>query len=294
MKTIFLALIASVLFYSCKQEAIPIPESLLIEETDLTLVAEGETYLDRIYSTAGPIEAVIPADAKEWLSASMKDKHLEIVAQRNASISPRSASITVKTKERSTTIKIKQTGLPTRKLKITGGKASSEETSEGPFARSWDGDYTTYWHSRYSSPSTQYEDHTLQYDLEEGSGSIDLILIYPRNNAGAANGRWGYYCVYVKGDGTNTPSTIPGNTINWGGELGSVDSEGYKLVYKGDDTQYFGSFHVTTIVLPVPIANPNSVKILINGTNAAVAANTGGSRGGFGSLAEIEFYGKVN
>lgn len=290
MKKIFLTLVVITMLFSCGKDTIPIPESFLIEETELTLVAEGETYLNRIYSTVEPIEIEIPEEAKEWLSVNLKDKHLEIVVNRNASISPRSTSFVVKTKERKASVKINQGGLPTRKLKIISAAGSSEETSEGPFARSWDGDYTTYWHSKYSSPTAQYSEHKIRYDLEPGSESIDLLMIYPRNNAGAANGRWGYYSIYVKGDGTDTPSTIPGNTIDWGGELGSVDSEGYKLVYKGDDTAYFGSFHLTTIQLPVPIANPTNIKILIKGS----ADGLGGSRGGHASLAEIEFYGKVN
>jgi hypothetical protein len=289
MKQIFFILIIAVLGFShCTKDEIPIPEGLFIEETNLTLVAEGETYLNRFYTTAGSVEIVIPEEATAWLSANVKDKNIEIVAQRNASISPRSSSFVVKTAERRETVKITQTGLPTRKLKIVDGVGCSEETSEGPFKRSWDGDYTTYWHSRYSSPSDQYHDHLLRYDLEAGSESLDLILLYPRNNTGAANGRWGYYCIFVKGDGSGTPSEIPGNTFDWPSPLGSVDSDGYKLVYKGNDTPYFGSFHLTTIVLPVAVANPTSAKVLIKGSDE------GGSRNGHGSLAEIEFYGKVN
>lgn len=289
MKKIFLILTIVTTLFSCGTDEIPIPASILVEETDLTFVGEGETYLNRVYSTEYPLEIIVPEEDQEWLSVSLKDKYLEIIADRNASIKPRSSSFVVKSKERSMSVKITQIGLPTRKLVITSASGSSEETSEGPFMRSWDGDYASYWHSKYSSPSAQYSEHKIQYNLENGSESLDMIVLYPRNNPGAANGRWGYYAIYVKGDGTDTPSEIPGNEIDWKGELGSVDADGYKLVYKGDDTPYQTAFHVTTIELPVPVANPTSIKILIKGE-----AGAGGSRGGHCSLAEIEFFGKVN
>jgi len=279
--------------FSCGTDEIPIPASILIEEADLTFVGEGETYLNRIYSTQYPIEIEVPEEAKEWLSVSLKDKYLEITADRNASISPRSASVVIKTKERSTSMRINQTGLPTRKLKIIAGTASSEQ-SDGPVFYTFDGNYSTIWHSRYSPTTTQYQDHWIQYNLEPGSESLDLIMLYPREGTGRANGRWGWYCVYVKGDGTGTPGEIPGNDIPWGAELGSVDADGYKLMYKGDATPDLVGFHISNIVLPVPVINPTAVKIIINGSQAAIEPYTGGSQGGFGSLAEIELYGKVN
>jgi hypothetical protein len=134
----------------------------------------------------------------------------------------------------------------------------------------------------------------LQYDFEAGSESLDLIMIYARNHTAAANGRWGYYCIYIKGDGTDTPSEVPGADFDWqDGEdrsLGSVDSDGYKLMVKGDETEhqaYSGQF-ITTIVLPVSVANPTSVKVVVKGTEGP-----GKSRNGHGSLGEIEFYGKA-
>lgn len=293
MKKIFLILIAAATLLSCGKDRIPIPESIMIEETDLTLVAEGETYRNRIYSTTEPIETEIPAEAKDWLSVTLKDKHLEIVVKRNASISPRTSSFVVKTKERKATVKISQAGLPTRKLLITSGVSSSEQP-DGPIAWTFDGNYNTIWHSRYATNSTQNQNHTLTYNLT-GAESLDLIMLYPRNESGRRNGRWGWYLVYVKGDGTNTPGDIPGdNNFSWGGALGSVDADGYKLVYKGDETPYAAQVHIASIVLPVPIANPVSVKIVINGEQNLVGPNLGGSTGGFGAMAEIELFGKVN
>ncbi|GAB6007559.1 hypothetical protein [Dysgonomonas reticulitermitis] len=277
--------------FSCSEDKIPVPEGLFIEEANLTFVAEGETYLNRFYTTAESVTIEVPDAAKDWLSVTVKDKHLEIVTQPNVSISPRNSTVAVKSKERVASLAIAQAGLPTRKLVITGGSCSSAQSSEGSFRATYDGDPGTYWHSEYSPSSKQYQDHWLLYNVEDASGSLDLIMIYSRVNNGAANGRWGYFSIWVKGDGTDVPSTIEDASgvdwDGWGGDLGSVDADGFKLLYKGNDVPNIAVTHVTTVVLPVSVANPKSVKFVLKGS----APN--GSRNGHGSVGEIELFGKV-
>ncbi|MDR2449640.1 MAG: hypothetical protein LBD52_06750 [Prevotellaceae bacterium] len=293
MKKILLSCILAIVAFSCAKDEIPVPAALMIEELDLTLVAEGETYRNRFYTTAATVNIVIPEDAVEWLHAIVDDGYLVITADRNASIGIRASSLEIVTPEREATVNITQQGLPTKLIKITGGVPSSSQSSEGMWEYTWDGDRATYWHSQYSAPSAQYNDHLLQWDLESGTGSLDLIITYPRNNVGAANGRTGYFCIYVKGDGTDVPGGIEGEEPDWdwGDPLGTVDADGYKLVYKGDDTFKQNAYGGPTImVLPTPINHPTSVKMLFRGGPAGA---TGISRGGHGSLAEMELYGKV-
>ncbi|MDR1681232.1 MAG: hypothetical protein LBS12_05570 [Prevotellaceae bacterium] len=293
MKKYLLISMTLLLVASCAKEEIPIPTALLVEELDLTLVAEGETYRNRFYTTAASVGIAIPEDAAQWLHASIDGGYLLITADRNASIGIRSAALKVVTPERDATINITQQGLPTKLIKITGGAPSSTASGEGKWEYTWDGDRTTYWHSNYNSPSAQYTDHLLQWDLESGAGSLDLIITYPRNNVGGANGRTGYFCIYVKGDGTDVPGGIDGEEPDWdwGEPLGSVDADGYKLVYKGDDTFKQNAYGgPTIIVLPTPIGHPTGVKMLFRGGPAGAP---GISRGGHGSLAEMELYGKV-
>jgi hypothetical protein len=293
MKKILLSFIVATLAFSCAKDEIPIPMALMVEELDLTLVAEGETYRNRFYTTAAAVGLVIPENDMEWLHAVVDNGYLVITVDRNASIGIRSSSIKVVTPEREATIRVTQQGLPTKLIKITGGVPSSSQSNEGKWEFTWDGDHATYWHSQYSAPPAQYNDHLLQWDLESGAGSLDLIITYPRNNAGAANGRIGYFCIYVKGDGTDTPGGIEGEEPDWdwGEPLGSVDADGYKLVYKGDDTPKQNAYGGPTImVLPTPISHPTGVKMLLRGGPAGA---TGISRNGHGSLAEMELYGKV-
>jgi hypothetical protein len=297
MKKIIYTMVILATLFSCAKDRIPIPTGLLVEETDLTLVAEGETYRNRFYTTAEEATVVIPENDSDWLNAVIDGGYLVITVQRNASIGGRSSTIKVVVPEREATIKIAQTGLPTRKIKITGGTYSSTHATEGKFMNTWDGDYSSYWHTNYSSPTAQYSaTHWLQYDLESGAGSLDLIVVWPRTNAGASNGRWGYYCIYVKGDGTDTPGGIDGDEPegegwDWCEPLGSVDADGYKLVYKGDDVAKQRAYGgATNIILPTPINHPTNVKVVLKGGPQGA---TGISYNGHGSLAEIELLGKV-
>ncbi|MDR3296964.1 MAG: hypothetical protein LBS94_01860 [Prevotellaceae bacterium] len=313
MKKILIIAAAAIGLASCAEEAITFPESLMIEETELTLVAEGETYMNRFYTTAdiGSVVIEVPEADRQWLSVSIVDKQLKIEAATNASISPRSTSFVVKTAMRSVTISVAQTGLPTRKLTIVGGTFSSAQdaSGDGPFTFSYDGNYDTYWHSSYSNAvygQRQYENHWLQYDLEPGTPSLDLIMVYGRKHTAAANGRWGLFRIYVKGDGTDvarTDLTDAGIDTAWREadgvtvlQIGSVDAEGYMLLCKGDETPYatINGQHIVSLELPISVANPTAVKVIINGEIAQRGVNLGGSRSGHGSLGEIEFYGKVN
>jgi hypothetical protein len=294
MKKILILFIVNIVAFSCAKDEISIPTALMVEELDLTLVAEGETYRNRFYTTAATVDVVIPENAVEWLHAVVDNGYLVVTVDRNASIGSRASSLKIVAPEREATVKIMQQGLPTKLIKITGGVPSSSHSSEGKWDFTWDGDYTTYWHSNYGDPATQYSDHLLQWDLESGAGSLDLIMTYPRTNPTGANGIPGYFCIYVKGDGTDVPGGIEGEEPgwDWGDPLGSVDADGYKLVYKGDDTPkqrlYSGP---TVMVLPTPISHPTGVKMLFRGGPAVGA--TGISRSGHGSLAEMELYGKV-
>ena len=87
------------------------------------------------------------------------------------------------------------------------------------------------------------------------------------------------------------PSTIEDtsgvNWDGWGGTLGSVDADGFKLVHKGDDTPYMTTTHVTSVILSESVTNPTKVKFVLKGT----APN--GSRNGHGSVGDIELFGKI-
>lgn len=283
-------MLAAVAFFSCKEEEYPVPTALYFETTSATIVANGETVSLPFKTTAPELTTTLLTEAS-WCTVKIEGENLVITAEKNNSIASRETMVKVAASDRDITIPIKQDGQPTVKLVITGGSYSSSQSNEGSFAASYDGDVNTYWHSEYSPQSHQYEDHWLLYDLEAGSESLDLLVISSRVRNGAANGRWGHFAIWVKGDGTDVPSTIEDtsgvNWDGWGGTLGSVDADGFKLVYKGDDTPFMTITHVTSVILSESVTNPTNVKFVLKGT----APN--GSRNGHGSVGDIELFGKV-
>lgn len=290
MKKIILLILATVTFFSCKDEDYPVPTALYFETASATIAANGETVSLPFKTTAPDLKLTMLTEAS-WCTVKIEGENLVITAEKNNSIANRETKVKVAASDRDITIPIKQSGLPTRKLVITGGSSSSAQSSEGSFASTYDGDVNTYWHSEYSPQSHQYEDHWLLYNLEAGSQSLDLIVISSRVSSGAANGRWGHFAIWVKGDGTDVPSTIEDtsgvNWDGWGGTLGSVDADGFKLVHKGDDTPFMAMTHVTSVVLSQSVTNPTKIKFVLKGS----APN--GSRNGHGSVGEIELFGKV-
>lgn len=76
--------------------------------------------------------------------------------------------------------------------------ATSEETDEGPARFAIDGDPETYWHTRYTEPSTKVP-HELVVDLGVEK-SIRGFRYVPRQDGGV-NGRVKAYEIYVSLDG---------------------------------------------------------------------------------------------
>lgn len=304
MKKISVIIGAALVLASCGKDAIPVPTGLFVEETDLKFVAEGEVYKNRVYTTSSFLDVVVSEQDKEWLAAKIEDGYLVITCERNASIGGRSSTITLNADKRSNTVKIAQNGLPTKKIGVVSATVNSQQNTSGneSILVTFDNDYgDNHWHSGYSNKKPVY---ILTYVLEE-SASIDLIYVLPRqlstNPTGIPNGRFTNFGLWVEGDGTNVSSVDPGDTDDsgalnpedensgWGGLIGSVDEDGFKLVYKGN-AQLKGD-GINAVI--VPISNPTKVKLLIEGGQYDAKTNPRGTRGGHGSLSEITFYGKV-
>lgn len=296
MKKLIVICTVALLFAACKEDKILLPTGLYVEEASLIMVAEGETYNNRVYTTSPFLDVSIPQDAQEWLKVKIESGYLIITSERNASIGGRSALITLKAKERSTTVKVEQNGLPTKQIPIKSATASSAQNATGneSVLASFDGDTNTFLHSQYGMTQNVFQ---TVYTLDASQPSIDLVYLLPRqypDPARTPNGRFSLFGIWVKGEGTDTSLIDPSDTDNsgavsdsdptggWGGLIGTVDEEGYRLVYKGNALKKGDA--VNAVI--VPVANPTQVKIRFAGT----AANT---QGGFLSLAEVAFFGKV-
>lgn len=138
------------------------------------------------------------------------------------------------------------------KATIVSATASSYQPGmdgEGPIAYSFDGDYKTFYHSAWSGGCFPM---SLVYNVDNAD-RIDYMIYYPR--PGGGNG------VFYEGEIWYTTKANPGVYI------------------KSCDFNFNGSASASKLVLPSPIAQPASVKIVVkSGEN------------NFASCAEIEFY----
>ena len=140
------------------------------------------------------------------------------------------------------------------KLKIKDGTASSYQ-SGGEIENSFDGDYSTIYHSSWNNSGDNYFPITLTYNLEEIS-DVDYLVYYPRTDGGA-NGKFKEVEIQYSEDG---------NTFT-----------------KLTDKDFLGSASATKITFDAPL-HAKSFRFIIKSGE--------GDGQGFASCAEMEFYAK--
>lgn len=190
MKKIILLMLATVAFFSCKEDDFPVPTALYFETTSATIIADGESLSIPFETTASQLTTTLLTEA-DWCTVKIEGKNLVVTAQKNNSIAARETRVKVAASDRDITIPIKQEGQPTVKLKVIGAAASSFQSGEG-IEKSFDGDYTSIYHSSWG---VKDETYTLIYTLQSGTTALDLISYYPRSNAG--NGTFGKIEIYA-------------------------------------------------------------------------------------------------
>jgi hypothetical protein len=303
---------------SCKEDEIPVPTGLYIEETALELVAEGETYNNRVYTTSSFLDVTVSEDSKEWLSAKIENKYLIITVERNESIGIRNGVITIEADMRSETVSVRQVGLPTRQLEIESVTTNSQQTTSGNESAqaTIDNDVNTFWHTSYSlGHQNSVPVYWVTYTLATGVPSIDMADLTLRYNGGSgSNGLFGPFGIWVKGDGTDVDTSDPDDTddsgavayapapasggpaeelFGWAGKIGSVDADGFKLVYKGDGGKKYAADPVVVNCVILPVTNPTEVRIRFAGSDFSQSPIYRYSVGGFITMAEVAFFGKV-
>lgn len=257
MKKILLILLVATVFFSCKEEEIPVPTALFFEQTNAVIEAKGETVSLEIKTTAPNLVTTMLSEAP-WCSVKIENNKLVITAPANPSIASRETSVKVAAPDRHVIIPIKQNGQPTTKIKVESASASSFQDSE-PIQLSFDGNITTNYHSNWGIKDATY---TLIYNLASAA-SLDLISYYPRQVG--TNGYFGEIEIWAN---TTTNSEYV--------KIMDYDCGGIEFVYKAPN-----ALPPSHIELPVSVINPKSVKFVVL---------TG--RGGFASCAEMEFYKK--
>ena len=139
------------------------------------------------------------------------------------------------------------------KLKVKDGTASSFQDG-GEIEKSFDGDYSTIYHSSWNNSGSNYFPITLTYNLEEVS-DVDYLVYYPRTDG--ANGKFKEVEIQYSEDGSAfTPLA---------------------------DKDFLGSASATKVLFDAPV-RAKSFRFIVK---------TGAGDGqGFASCAEMEFYAK--
>lgn len=139
------------------------------------------------------------------------------------------------------------------KVEIMSAEASSESTG-GLIAKSYDGSYSTMYHSNWSNSGSDYFPITLCYYFEEGT-EIDYFIYYPRQD-GNSNGKFKEVNLYYR--------------------IGSGDWTFWKLY------DFAGSSFKKKVQFDETLTNVTGIKFEV--------LSGAGTGQGFASCAEMEFY----
>lgn len=199
----------------------------------------------------------------DWVKASMDKKRLKVTVDQNFNPEERTANITLSTSdgvmERTFVLDQERENLASYapkdlKVKVASASASSSQSNEG-IERTYDGDYSTLWHSPYNDNKGGGFPFTLIYNFKDVD-QIDYLRYCPRNSGGS-NGNFDEVVISVKCAGDTDYREV--YTNKWGGKGTSRD-----------------------VTFDEPLKNPVSIKFVVKS-----GANN------FASCAEMEFYKKA-
>jgi len=139
------------------------------------------------------------------------------------------------------------------KVPVSSASASSYQPG-GEIEKSFDGDYSTIYHSNWGNSASDYFPITLDYHFIEQE-SIDYLVYHPRTSG--ANGNFKEVEIWATTE--SNPSFM-------------------KIV----DFDFMGSGSATKVVFDEPLLNPTAIRFIVNSGS--------GDGQGFASCAEMEFY----
>lgn len=139
------------------------------------------------------------------------------------------------------------------KVPVSSASASSYQPG-GEIEKSFDGDYSTIYHSNWGNSASDYFPITLDYHFIEQE-SIDYMVYHPRTSG--ANGNFKEVEIWATTE--SNPSFV-------------------KIV----DFDFMGSGSATKVVFDEPLLNPTAIRFIVNSGS--------GDGQGFASCAEMEFY----
>jgi hypothetical protein len=267
-----LTIIAGDLSETVVVEQLGTEPSILLSNESVTISSDGGE-VDLEITSNIDYSIVIPSDASwvklnsETRSSVMVKEEVKFIVEWNIEDTERRAEVKIKQNNGALekTFYIIQKGLSEYtggsgddilddiKVPVSSATASSFQPG-GEIEKSFDGDYSTIYHSNWTNSGDNYFPITLDYRFNEQE-SIDYIVYHPRSNGG--NGL--FKEVEIWASTVSNPSFV-----------------------KITDFDFMRSGSATKVVFDKPLINPTTVRFVVNSGS--------GDGQGFASCSEMEFY----
>ncbi len=247
--------------------------AILVSSNIFTVSADGDVFTLEITSNI-EYEIIIPEEANSWIklseslrSAGMVKSEYEFDIAWNTSDAERKADLIIRQADGTVSEKViiiqkAQEGytggsaddiLDDVKVPISSATASSYQ-SGGEIEKSFDGDYSTIYHSNWNNSAANYFPITLDFRFSEQE-SIDYLIYHPRTSGGNGN----FKKVEIWASTQSNPSFV-------------------KIM----DFDFMGSGSATKIVFDKPLIDPTAIRFIVK--------SGAGDGQGFAACAEMEFY----
>jgi hypothetical protein len=257
-------LLLTLSFIACSESNGAIDEKpvyLNLSENKLNFGRIGDTQTVTVETNAEEVTTSVSADT--WCTVTYTNGTLSVSTNTNPNSEARAATIAVQAGEIKKTISVMQQGRNSGtdeikddiKIPVKNGTASSAQSGEG-IEKSFDGDLSTIYHSKWDNSAANYFPITLSYNFENVP-SMDYIVYNPRTDG--RNGLFKEFDLYV------ATAEHP--------ELAKYGSYDFK-----------GSSSASRITFSQAIVNPTQIQFVIK--------SGVGDGQGFASCAEMEFYRK--
>ncbi|MGQ7868243.1 hypothetical protein [Sunxiuqinia sp. sy24] len=179
---------ATFIIYSCSKNEVdnPIIDTVLeVPVSKLEFDRIGTTKTIEITTNQSP---VFCESGVAWCSASYAEGVITVETTTNQQAVERAAIISVKAGELKKSFSVSQSGLDSYqgdikddiKVAVSGAEASSYQPGAS-IERSFDGDYTNGYHSKWDNHAEDYFPITLDYHFSNVS-AIDYLVYYPRQS----------------------------------------------------------------------------------------------------------------
>ncbi len=272
MKKILSLLLLAATWVSCKdstKDPVPLPADEPFINVDVARIDFDRIYSSKTLDVDTNIEELSCQAPADWCEIEYKDGVVTISVDTNDKMSSRSTVLTMKgkigDKDARRSLTIMQSGKSAtldaigsdERITVASGTASTYQGGE-EIEKSFDGNFTTIYHSLWSGTVTPENPATLTYNFSN-AGTMDYLVYHPRTDG--TNGHFKEFDLYV--------ATAANPTLT---KYGSYD---------------FGGSGMPAIVSFSPaLQNPTQIQFVVKSGNGDISGRF------YASCAEMQFFRK--